>query len=326
MTKKKLLMFGALAGLLATATAWAAGPAFSGSKVTIAYFEDVSATNMTGTLVVGTSGAEQVAIDNNEIQARNGSSSSPLALQVEGGDVQVHHHLDVRGSAEVGSALTVDGTLYANDNAFVETLYVPHILGTAAGGNLEIDGGTELVITDRVLMNANEIYFLQPINPPLDGYGSTELCLNSGGRVAQCNSSSRRFKADITDLNWGLREVMAMKAVSYTWKQDGRRDLGFIAEDAEGVVPELVQYKDGVVSGFDYRHYTAVLTRAIQEQQKAIEDDHRAISLRDQEILELRSELTAQGSTLADQAAELKKLRDEVSALSRAVASMTARP
>jgi hypothetical protein len=319
MHKKRLLMISGLSAVLLVAV-----PALAytyTSKVTISYVQDASATINTGTLVIGDDGStsddRQVAIDNNEIQARDGSAGAQLSVQHDGGD----------------------------------------LLLTAGGGDLSI--GSPNLFLDRDLdiwdkngaslaqLGANNAWF-SPItfydytefdgsfyiyNLPASGSTST-LCRNGlTFQVGSC-SSSRRFKTDIADLTWGLREVLAMKPVSFAWKASGQHDVGFIAEDALSIVPELVEHgDDGAVSGFNYGTYTAVLTRAIQEQQNTIEDQRvelnttqQAVTLRDKEIAEVRDELAVQKSTNADQTAELKKLRDEVSALSRAVASMSARP
>jgi hypothetical protein len=60
----------------------------------------------------------------------------------------------------------------------------------------------------------------------------------------------------------------------------------------------------GEVQSFSYQHYTAVLTRAVQEQQTMIEDLRRQLSAseaaRTSELGELRAQVAALALTLAD--------------------------
>jgi hypothetical protein len=77
------------------------------AEVHISSTQDVTAEGDSGSLVVGAADAKNLGLDNDEIQARDGSAPATLTLQNEGGDL-------VMGST--GSALTLHGdvniTLY----------------------------------------------------------------------------------------------------------------------------------------------------------------------------------------------------------------------
>jgi len=50
-------------------------------------------------------------------------------------------------------------------------------------------------------------------------------------------------------------------------------EIGFIAEDVEKIDKRLVNYdKDNLPASLRYNEYTAILTKAIQEQQEQIEE------------------------------------------------------
>jgi len=85
-------------------------------------------------------------------------------------------------------------------------------------------------------------------------------------------SSSQRYKENITDFNLGLETVLKLQPREFTWKSTGERDFGFIAEEAEKVNPFLITYLNGQPEAFRYSQYTAILTNAIKEQQKEIEE------------------------------------------------------
>jgi hypothetical protein len=342
MTRKRTLTLSALSAVMLLALPVAAVQTIS-QQLKLTGGNDVNVNNNTGWLV-NESGGLQMGIDANEIQARNNSVGSTLYLQHGGGDLSLAHGGgnvnfeggDVNFSNDSVRFDNFDGVNFANNtNIFFEGFTQfrgppDNLLMTMDATLKRVDFYSDTHFQGRALIGA-----------AFSGSGST-LCRASSSQLVVC-SSARRFKKDIVELGSGLREIMAMNPVSFTWKESGVRDVGFIAEDSLEVVPELVEYDDqGNVQGFNYRHYTAVLTRAVQEQQQSIEQGQRAIALRDRELAEQHSELAAQASTLQEQARELRaanasissqaielqKLREQMSQLSAAVARLSdnARP
>lgn len=91
------------------------------------------------------------------------------------------------------------------------------------------------------------------------------VCYNGYGYIDAC-TSLRAFKTNIRPLELGLATVLKMAPVSYDWKKDGTPDIGFIAEEAVAVDPVLgAKGTNGKLTGVRYEHFTAVLTKAIQE-------------------------------------------------------------
>jgi len=96
--------------------------------------------------------------------------------------------------------------------------------------------------------------------------GSVQAYLSSSG--AWTNASDVSYKKDITDATYGIDAVKDMKPRFYYMKdesiEDTTRNIGFIAQELETVVPEVVSGDDGS-KGVNYGHLTAVLTKALQE-------------------------------------------------------------
>ena len=68
---------------------------------------------------------------------------------------------------------------------------------------------------------------------------------------------------------------MKLNPKQYDWKKDNRKDIGFIAQEVEEVIPEIVkdnEWFDDKIKTMDYEKLTAVLIKAVQEQQKQIEE------------------------------------------------------
>ena len=109
-------------------------------------------------------------------------------------------------------------------------------------------------------------------------YIGTKSALDSTPVVRFSTSSSRRFKEDIKDSDLGLDEVMQMRPITFRYKPefgDGGKKFhaGFIAEEMDKISPVLTDYEDDsdIPRSVEYMNITAVLAKAIQEQQGMIE-------------------------------------------------------
>jgi hypothetical protein len=101
--------------------------------------------------------------------------------------------------------------------------------------------------------------------------GSTSVCRNSLGQLATC-SSSLRYKRAIEPLELGLDAIARLRPVTFDWQDSGAHDLGFVAEDVDALTPLLTtRNADGQVEGVKYDRITAVLVKAVQEQQAALQ-------------------------------------------------------
>ncbi len=102
---------------------------------------------------------------------------------------------------------------------------------------------------------------------------------NAGFNTLATCSSLSIFKADIRPLESGLSDVMRLRPVAYTSKTSGRREVGFVAEEVESIDSRIATYYQGRLIGVEYDKITAILTRAIQEQQAHILELERKITL-----------------------------------------------
>ncbi len=118
--------------------------------------------------------------------------------------------------------------------------------------------------------------------------GSSSLCLNSSNQVSFC-SSSLRYKNNVENLQLGLEAVARLRPVTFNWKTDGASDLGFVAEEVNQVSPLLTTLnKEGQIEGVKYDRISAVLVKAIQEQQQQIAELKAQNTAQQQEIAQLK--------------------------------------
>ncbi len=112
--------------------------------------------------------------------------------------------------------------------------------------------------------------------PSLAGTGNRMVYSDASGNLTN-SSSDAGLKANIAFLTNGLSEVEMLKPVAFNWRADlqpkmgSQREIGFLAQNVQRAVPEVVgTNSDGTLS-VDYPKLVAVLTSAIQNQQKEID-------------------------------------------------------
>ena len=104
---------------------------------------------------------------------------------------------------------------------------------------------------------------------PLASAAGATLCL-SGSAISQC-SSLAALKTAVRPLDLGLETVLALRPRRFAWVGDGREDLGFLAEEVAAVDPLLAATDaEGRLVGVRYRQMSALLARAVQQQNEAL--------------------------------------------------------
>jgi len=109
----------------------------------------------------------------------------------------------------------------------------------------------------------------------------------NGGQIYSTSTSISaisdvRHKENIRDLETGLSEILALKPSRFDWKKgkgtDKKNVAGFIAQDIESIMPDLVDdWKETMSSNETYKSIRMTdliptLVKAIQEQQAQIEE------------------------------------------------------
>ena len=96
--------------------------------------------------------------------------------------------------------------------------------------------------------------------------------------------SDRRLKTDIQPISESLDRILKLEPKNFSWIENNEKDTGFIAQDVEKVIPEVVQETKGFVSidsnekedtkykTISYSKLTIYLVDAIKELTKRVED------------------------------------------------------
>jgi hypothetical protein len=114
----------------------------------------------------------------------------------------------------------------------------------------------------------------------------------AGGTNAWSNFSDLRLKKDIAPLTGALDLVQQLRGVRYQWREPnereigrdlrlavGRPQVGFIAQEVEAVLPQMVDRPEqaGATWGLRETALLPVLVEAIKEQQRQIDDLRKEI-------------------------------------------------
>jgi hypothetical protein len=246
-----------------------------------------------GYVITGATSGANVAMDNNEIQARNNNAASVLFLNNDGGDLNVGNgNLVVSGSFN-NVGIQAPPTIYA-------TLQV----GNVENSNIGIGTAEQLQDADDYTISTNS-NFRTDIDDLAALGTSVQRWRELWAIDGTINTSDARDKSNIRDLNYGLKEIMKLRSVRFNWKSradnDNNDKIGLIAQELQKVLPEVVkdhEYKRNEATGKDekipathlgvmYADIIPVIIRGMQQQQDMIEDQNKKIETLTQMITQL---------------------------------------
>ena len=87
------------------------------------------------------------------------------------------------------------------------------------------------------------------------------------------DSSSLKYKTNVMNLSREYVDaVYKLRPVEFDYKDDGKKSIGFIAEEVNEILPEIVTKINGEIEGVEYEHLIAPLVAIIQELRKEINE------------------------------------------------------
>jgi hypothetical protein len=239
-----------------------------------------------------------------------GNTSLFTSLIARGGNnLKAQLNFGVRNSAgnAVGGAIISDGSLNGglvlqgnlNDQPSVK----PHVVVNSAGEllvNTTSDAGAyKLQVNGDIYAPTARFYDVNS-----GGYNQN-LNLRNDGTLTTA-ASDLRLKRDIVTITQPLEKVLALRGVTYNWKDTSlpKRMMGMIAQEVLAVVPELVfqNQADGFY-GINYGETAGLLIEAIKAQQHLI-GELKSDLLRQQQLVQATLQEVIQ---LKKQIAETKR-------------------
>ena len=238
-----------------------------------------------GSVGIGVSPDSTVSLDVQNLSAssnnvflriKNATNQEDSGLIIEGqnggareykiGVNSIANSPDLTFSGPTGYRYYVGGTermrIDSSGNVFINTLNdMGGILNVSHADGVAIGSANDQTYYRRIYGTAGANLELRFWN------GSNEGSLNSSG--AWVNASDVSLKENIADIEYGIDTVKSLKPRKYTMKEGGNSEVGFIAQEMESVVPEVVNTSENPdgdeIKGISYGQLNAVLTKALQE-------------------------------------------------------------
>jgi len=224
-----------------------------------------------GFITTGTLTSTNIALDDNEIMARNNGAVADFFINHNGGNVFLN---DVgSGGLSIGTTtapptkgLRVQGNIVGSGNI--------DVTGTVGFGSVETfsDGGSFTIQSNSDIV---------PDADNSNNLGTTARTWATVHAGSYLNLTSAKALSTAENLKAGLPEIMKLRPVSYT---DGAvKKIGLVGTEVQSVLPEatsdqdLLSNEDGVRSltktekvALEYDALIPLLIKGMQEQQKMI--------------------------------------------------------
>lgn len=242
-----------------------------------------------GFLVAGQTNSTNMAIDDNEIMARNNGVPSTLYLNNDGGDVNfISNHPDFGAP---GAYLFVNGTtgeVGVRTDQPVTELHLLHENNDVLYKGFRIQ--------NQGANNHFWHYYVSNI-----GNGDMTIShdyaikgLFNGATGAYSTVSDARMKKNIEDAGTLLPVVTRLQVKKYhllSSETGDKKQFGFLAQETEQLLPELVQHhtedNGSDVYTMDYSNVGVIAIKSLQEQQamiKSLQNDIAALISKRKEI------------------------------------------
>jgi len=258
-----------------------------GAKFKVANGKNLVLGNSTENLFVKISPHSIISNEKLSIVNTNGSDDDSILINALSGGVKAlvadSKNLVLGNTGEDIYFKVSPSTTVAN-----EKLSVVNSNGTAAdsilinsiSGGITMNGGTTVNLATNNNAGAVNIGTLgnRTITMGVNS-GSSKIVLDAVDVIltnGMTASSDIRLKENFEPLNNALELVSQLNGLYYTWKKDAGTDkprkLGFIAQEVEKVIPELVKTDSEGMKSVDYVSVVPVLVEALKHQQKQIDE------------------------------------------------------
>lgn len=251
------------------------------------------------------SGGNTIVLPDNQnlsISGHNLSISTGNTILLPDNDNQA---LSISGNnLSIGGGNTITLPVTSAPTPQVLSISGSNIALSGGGGNVTVPSSADNLgnhtATADLIMNANKIklggtnifgsgsnLWVTGSLQPNSAFGS--FALGSSGALwsvvystnGTIQTSDIRFKTNIKDLRYGLKEIMKLRTITYNWKEnDNGTRIGLIAQELKDVISEVVTVGDDKDKslGVRYAELIPVLINAIKEQQAMIEDQNQKLN------------------------------------------------
>ena len=200
-------------------------------------------------------------------------SGSANGIVLSGSTIQIDGTLEGASPLKIGGEVSFGGDLKFGPNNETKISFQSSptdalvISGSNEAGGLTISGSA-VNIDAFVGIGVGEGNATHALTLPDNSNASGQVKAN-----AFVSYSSIRYKENVQPLGSAVDTINKLQGVSYSWKDTGKKDFGFIAEEVGKVIPEIVEWSQDpqYANTMDYTRIISFLVEAVKEQQKKID-------------------------------------------------------
>ena len=216
------------------------------------------------------SGDSYIENTNNNIQIKSAFATSFSTSGSVAMFIKDNQNVGI-GTTGPSTKLHVAGTTLLRTSNGVADLY----LGNNATGNFaRFHTNNSNTYFD---MNCGVVYWRQGSGTRFQHNMTSGTFTASGDLVAYGSPSDVRLKENVKPIESALDKVSKLQGVTFDWKKsdsilDIKEDIGFIAQDVQKVVPELVRENEDGMLSMRHQGIAPILLEAIKELKAEIEE------------------------------------------------------
>ncbi len=244
----------------------------------------------------------------------------------------------IGNSALYGNTTSSSNTAVGDSALFLSTGQGNTALGAGAGTSVTTANNV-IAIGHPGADVSDSCYIGNIFQSPVDPGSAVFVVIDSNGKLGTF-ASSKRFKEEIQPMDKASEELLALKPVTFRYKnyKNSPRQFGLIAEEVAQVNPDLVaRDKNGEIYTVRYDQINAMLLNeflkqhcTIQEQEATIERLKSSAAEQEATIAELKSTVAQQQesfqSKLADQGKQIEALASGLQKVSARVEMSSSPP
>jgi hypothetical protein len=296
-------------------------PSGSGPNTAIGYYALSLNTTGTGNTATGANALQfnttgngntatgNFALNSNTIGSANTAAGAHALSVNTSGNYNTAEGNNALNSNTTGGSNTATGTaaLLANTTGSYNTAAGFYALYSSTTGNYNIAigelagynltmGSDNIYIGNQGIAGDNSTIYLgtqgtQTTTYVAGIYGTnvsgSPVYVTSTGQLG-VQSSSRRYKQDISDMGDTTDVLMSLRPVRFHYKAEGRdgpEHYGLIAEEVAQVAPELVGHEeDGQIDSVYYEKVNAMLLKQVQTLQRLSDEQKERLQLQNQQL------------------------------------------
>jgi uncharacterized coiled-coil protein SlyX len=241
------------------------------------------------------------------------------------------HNTAIGNSALYENTTSTSNTAVGDSALFLSTGQGNTALGAGAGTSVTTANNV-IAIGHPGADVSDSCYIGNIFQAPVDPGSAVFVVIDSNGKLGTF-ASSKRFKEEIQPMDKASEELLALKPVTFRYKnyKNSPRQFGLIAEEVAEVNPDLVaRDKNGEIYTVRYDQVNAMLLNEFLKEHKKVEEQESKIGKQQATIAELKSTVAEQQesfqSKLADQEKQIEALASGLQTVSAQVEMSSSPP